>query len=111
MYHMMSLIKAFNDNINFVPCRYYLNMYTYIFYLFFIAVKVLTDYGRYRASGDIGKVTNAIKDALFSPQPKQRYLVGLEAKLIASIAYLPSFITDYILQFSGQLPVPNNSKT
>ncbi|EDV24897.1 uncharacterized protein TRIADDRAFT_35982 [Trichoplax adhaerens] len=69
-------------------------------------VKKITEFNRSRASNNIAKVTKAIKNALFSPKPRERYLVGLEANILSLMAYLPSFISDHILYISGQFPAP-----
>ncbi|KAL9980790.1 hypothetical protein ACROYT_G009428 [Oculina patagonica] len=46
------------------------------------------------ASPDIYKVVDAIVDGLTSQRPQTRYVVGLDAKQIVFMSYLPTFITD-----------------
>lgn len=106
VYCIMSLIMVMDDKVYFIS----LSLLSKHMRMLFIGVKTLTKFNQSRASADIGKVTKAMKDALFSPKPGKRYLVGLEAKLIAFIAYLPSSISDYILQASGQFSIPESAK-
>ena len=44
------------------------------------------------------KVVDAIVDGLTSQRPQTRYVVGLDAKLMVFIPYLPTFIADYVFR-------------
>ena len=57
------------------------------------------------ASPDTYKVVDAIVDALTSQRPQTRYVVGLDAKVIVFISYLPTFIVDPIFTRLRQLLV------
>ncbi|KAJ7373886.1 hypothetical protein OS493_009210 [Desmophyllum pertusum] len=57
------------------------------------------------ASPDIYKVVDAIVDALTSQRPQTRYVVGLDAKVVVFISYLPTFIVDPIFTGLRQLLV------
>ncbi|KAL9980789.1 hypothetical protein ACROYT_G009427 [Oculina patagonica] len=46
------------------------------------------------ASPDTYKVVDAIVDGLTSQRPQTRYLVGLDAKWVVFMSYLPTFIAD-----------------
>jgi len=50
------------------------------------------------ASPDTYKVVDAIVDCLTSQGPQTRYVVGLDAKLMVFIPYLPTFIGDYVFR-------------
>ena len=47
---------------------------------------------------DTYKVVDAIVDGLTSQRPQTRYVVGLDAKLVELISYLPTFIADGLLK-------------
>ena len=49
-------------------------------------------------SPDTYKVVDTIVDALTSQRPQTRYCVGLDAKLMVFLSYLPTFIGDYVLR-------------
>ena len=44
------------------------------------------------------KVVDAIVDGLTSQRPQTRYVVGIDAKLMVFIPYLPTFIADYVFR-------------
>ena len=50
------------------------------------------------ASPDKYKVVDAIVDGLTSQRPQTRYAVGLDAKRIVFISYLPTFIADRLFR-------------
>ena len=52
---------------------------------------------RKNASSDTYKVVDALIHGLTSQRPQTRYVVGLDAKLLVLISYLPTFITDRFL--------------
>lgn len=66
------------------------------FLLFFADVETLVK-RRNIASADTYKVVDAIIDGLTSQRPQTRYVVGLDAKLLVLISYLPTFISDRFL--------------
>jgi len=49
------------------------------------------------ASPDTYKVVDALIDGLTSRRPQTRYVVGLDAKLLVLLSYLPTFIADRFL--------------
>jgi len=52
-------------------------------------------------------VVDAVVDALTSQVPRDRYVVGLDSRLIlALVAWLPSFATDFILRSLYKVPTP-----
>ena len=58
---------------------------------------------------DITPVIDAYQHALLASYPRPRYLVGCDAVLMAVLAPLPEFITDWILAKRLQLPGRVNS--
>ncbi|XP_031565934.1 retinol dehydrogenase 7-like [Actinia tenebrosa] len=52
------------------------------------------------ASDDIGMVVKALEVAVTSKAPRDRYLVGLTASVLAFIAFLPSAIVDTLANFA-----------
>lgn len=50
------------------------------------------------SSPDTYKVVDAIVDGLTSQRPQTRYVVGLDAKRLVLMSYLPTFFTDYVLR-------------
>ncbi|XP_057314202.1 short-chain dehydrogenase/reductase family 9C member 7-like [Hydractinia symbiolongicarpus] len=63
------------------------------------------------ASRDIKKVTNTIKHATLSCNPKRRYVVGFDAHTIwTMIATLPTFMGDFILNFCAKQATPEAMK-
>ncbi|KAJ7365627.1 hypothetical protein OS493_002335 [Desmophyllum pertusum] len=64
-------------------------------YLHKIVNRITMDFNS--ASPDTYKVVDAIMDALTSQRPQTRYVIGLKAKWMVFISYLPTAIGDWLL--------------
>lgn len=70
----------------------------------------MTDYPR---SEKLYLVADAVVDALTSQAPRDRYVVGLDARLLlAMLTWLPTFAADVILRHVPfKLPTPKGCQT
>jgi len=58
-----------------------------------------------KVAGNPKKVVNAYLHAALSTRPQLRYLVGLDAKIMATIALLPTYMADFLVNFQEAKPV------
>ena len=73
------------------PKAFFLFMYLFCFVL---GIKLFTSLS---CSPHTYQVVDAVVDALTSQAPRDRYLVGLDARVLVWLSWFPSAVSDFLL--------------